>query len=160
MQITHFYIIESQMVTLSYGMTNRRQITVDSVWIDRKSAAKYVAYMKSLHKYNSQATIYKIKKLKIHDVKNLNAFTGRSMTVCFNHDSVSQYGDIRKDEYYSLAVASGHLPVSSVGSVNKTYYEANGEETLAEDFFFFTNRTALAGTPLIKFWDICQGQNL
>lgn len=153
MQIPHFYIIESQSITLSFGMTNRRQITIDSVWINKIMAQKYLSYMKAL---KMTSTTYKIKKLKINEIKNIYAFVSRNMTICFNYDSISQYGEMLKDEYYNLPVASGHLPVSPTGYVNKTYYETTGEETLAENYTFFTNAIAISGTPIINFYDICQ----
>lgn len=150
MSISKIYFIESQIWVLSSGMTGKRQIMVDSIWIDKESAQKFVKFMKKLQGSGTGATIYKIKELKLDTVSDFifRPHTG-TLSVRFTRDSVNCYGDFLKDHYYSLDVANGHSePMQPFNRVNKTYLSLTGDEIWDIQFVNWNKKEFKAGSTI------------
>ena len=150
MTITKFYILESQMFIMSSNITGKRQVTIDSVWIDKAAAKRYVDMMKKLQSMSAHPTIFKLTELKmkkISDIKINCCNNEVSLNVCFTHDSVNQYGDIRKDEYYSISIAIGHNEVTQFSNT-KQYLKVTGNEVIGFNFKNWNGKEFVEGRTI------------
>lgn len=130
MKISKFYLLQTTMRTLSFGLTGKKQVMIDSLWVDKTQAQAFVKFMKAQQLLSSDPTEYKIIEMK----KPIKVYLGCCndvvfMSASFKWDSVNQYGDDKKDEYYSMQVAVG-FEESQIGRVNKKYLYLDGSEVM------------------------------
>lgn len=138
------------MFLMSSNITGKRQVTIDSVWIDKAAAKRYVDMMKKLQSMSAHPTIYKLTELKaskISDIKINCCNNEVNLNVCFTHDSVNQYGDIIKGQYYNISVAVGHNEVTQFSNT-KRYLKVAGDEVIGFNFKNWNGKELVEGKTI------------